>query len=179
MNRENQPTSAHSRKDQILLELPVHSVPQTVSLQGQLRVEGRVARALDLTVDDLAALDQQATTGDYTCLEGWTVRDLRWQGVPLAAVLERAEADPAARWVEASAGDFSISLPIDLARRALLALRLADGPLPIAHGGPVRLVVPDGDCYTSVKWLDRIDVRDQPGPNTGRTIALGRLKNEP
>lgn len=158
-----------------LAELPIHPVPSTVALEGSLRIEGRVAHPLELTAAELGSWEQEMVSGDFTCLEGWTVPSVRWQGVPLAVVLERAGADPAARWAEASSGDFRISLPIDLARRSLLALRLADEPLPIAHGGPIRLIVPGGECYTSVKWLNRLEVRDQPGSNQGRTIALGRL----
>ncbi|HEX5415262.1 MAG TPA: molybdopterin-dependent oxidoreductase [Chloroflexota bacterium] len=165
-------------KDNIRGELPIHPVPRTVNDARRLTVAGLVARPLELAVDDLAALDQEAATGSFTCLEGWTVQDVRWRGVPLAAVLEQAEPSPSARWVEASAGAFSVSLSLDAARRSLLALRLGDGPLPVEHGGPVRLVVPGGDCYTSVKWLDRLELREQPGPNTGRAIALERLSDQ-
>lgn len=156
-------------------ELPVHAVPGTGVPPARLRIDGLVACPLELTVDDLASFAQQSATAAFTCLEGWTVPDVRWQGILLRAVLERAMPAPQARWVEASGGAFSVSLPIELARRSLLALRLGDDPLPIAHGGPVRLVVPDGVCYTSVKWLDRLELREFPGPNTGQAIALDRL----
>lgn len=162
-------------RDNTLRELPVHAVPGTGVPPEGLRIDGLVACPLELTVDDLASLAQQSATGAFTCLEGWTVSEVRWQGVPLAGVLQRALPAPQARWVEASAGAFSVSLPIELARCSLLALRLDDDPLLIAHGGPVRLVVPGGECYTSVKWLDRLELREFPGPNTGHAIALDRL----
>lgn len=100
---------------------------------------------------------------------------LHWGGVALATVLEAAGVAEQARFVQASAGEFSVPLSLDAARRALLATRLGDTPLPREHGWPVRLVVPGDDCFTSVKWLDRIELRAQPGANTGRDIALGRL----
>ena len=62
---------------------------------------------------------------------------------------------------------------------ALVAAGLLATPAAFAQGGypnkPVRLVVPGADCFTSIKWLDRIELRAEPGPNTGREIALGRL----
>jgi DMSO/TMAO reductase YedYZ molybdopterin-dependent catalytic subunit len=37
-----------------------------------------------------------------------------------------------------------------------LALRLNGRPLPIERGGPVRMLVPEGYGFKSIKWLDRI-----------------------
>jgi DMSO/TMAO reductase YedYZ molybdopterin-dependent catalytic subunit len=62
------------------------------------------------------------------------------------------------------------------AGRALLATHLGGQDLPIEHGGPVRLVVPGADCFTSVKWLDHLEFRVEARANTGREIALGRLR---
>ncbi|MGH2350075.1 MAG: molybdopterin-dependent oxidoreductase, partial [Chloroflexota bacterium] len=70
-------------------------------------------------------------------------------------------------------------LTLDEALAALLAVRLDSRPLPAAHGGPVRLVVPGRECFTSVKWLDHLEVRDTPGAETGRAIALARLSPAP
>ncbi len=161
--------------DQTRRELPVHGVPGKGSIPDRVRVDGLVAHPLALTVRDLASFAAQTEIDTFACLEGWSVPDVCWEGVRLSAILECAEPDPSARWIEASAGAFSVSLPIEMALRALLALRLGDEPLPIVHGGPVRLVVPRSACYTSVKWLDHIEVRDRPGPDTGRATALGRL----
>ena len=37
-----------------------------------------------------------------------------------------------------------------------LALRLNGHPLPIERGGPVRMLVPEGYGFKSIKWLDRV-----------------------
>jgi DMSO/TMAO reductase YedYZ molybdopterin-dependent catalytic subunit len=91
-------------------------------------------------------------------------------------VLALAEMQPEARWVQASAGEFTVPIPLQEARKALLALRLGEDALPSEHGGPVRLVVPGGDCWTSIKWLDHLELRSEPGENTGKIIALGRCQ---
>jgi hypothetical protein len=37
-----------------------------------------------------------------------------------------------------------------------LALRLNGRPLPVERGGPVRVLVPEGYGFKSIKWLDRV-----------------------
>lgn len=162
-------------KPQSLSALPVHRGGPHESAEPRLVVEGLVARRLELTPADLAAFRQAEVTDDFRCLEGWSVPGLHWGGVALATVLEAAGVAEQARFVQASAGEFSVPLSLEEARGALLATRLGDAPLPREHGWPVRLVVPGTDCFTSIKWLDRIELRAEPGANTGREIALGRL----
>jgi len=41
-----------------------------------------------------------------------------------------------------------------------LALRLNGMPLPIERGGPVRMLVPEGYGFKSIKWLNRIVLTD-------------------
>jgi DMSO/TMAO reductase YedYZ molybdopterin-dependent catalytic subunit len=94
-------------------------------------------------------------------------------------VLEQAGIDAKASWVQASVGDFSLPLPIDEARESLLALMLNGEPIPQAHGAPVRLLVPGGECFTSVKWLARLEIRNEPASNTAAEIALRRIGRTP
>lgn len=157
-------------------ELPVHSSRSDEDVQSHIvRVDGLVGQPLSLTVADLERLPQLDLTDDFTCLEGWTVPGVRWRGVPLKAILSVAKARAEAHFVQVSAGNFSASLPRDVAERALIATRLTDGALPPEHGGPMRLVVPGGECFTSIKWLDHVELRAEPGADTAKQIALGRL----
>lgn len=158
-----------------LSSLPVHPGGPSAPVDPRLVVDGMVARRLDLTPAELAAFPLAAVTDDFRCLEGWSVPGLHWRGVALATLLDAAGVDANARSVQASAGEFSVPLSIEQARSALLATQLDTRPLAREHGWPVRLVVPGADCFTSIKWLDRIELRAEPGPNTGREIALGRL----
>ena len=47
-------------------------------------------------------------------------------------------------------------------RRSLLAYEVNGAPLPPQHGFPLRLIVPGWYGMTSVKWLARITVLDEP-----------------
>lgn len=155
--------------------LPVHPHPEVDAANFVLRVDGLVARPIALTPDDLRALPQHDFDADFVCLEGWVAPDQHWRGVALSDLLELAGPTEGARFVQASSGGFSLPMPIDDARRALLALVLDGAPLAPPHGAPVRLVVPGGACFTSVKWLDRLEVRAEPADDTARAIALARL----
>lgn len=96
------------------------------------------------------------------------VGNVRFAGVPLAAVLDRYDlrVDPGAAFVTAGSratgtgrapDGFEHSLPIaDVLDRSLLALRLNGEPLPGVHGGPVRLVTPGYFGTMQVKWLERL-----------------------
>ena len=156
--------------------LPVHSRPDDKTLRNHVvRIDGLVEKCLALTPADLKSLPQEDLVEDFTCREGWTVPNLRWTGVPLKTVLLLARPHPNALHVQASAGGFSISLPTERAKQVLLALRLNEDWLGLEHGGPVRLVVSGGECFTSIKWLDHLELRSEPGANTAKTIALARL----
>lgn len=111
----------------------------------------------------------------FTCLEGWTVPRLTWQGVALRDVLDTAGVRAEARWLQATAGPFSVPLPLALADTALIALRLGNEDLPGEHGDPIRLIVPGQACFTSVTWLDHLELRATPAQNTAEAIARAGL----
>jgi DMSO/TMAO reductase YedYZ molybdopterin-dependent catalytic subunit len=158
--------------------LPIHEPVDHGSLRhGSLRIDGLVANCLDLTRGDLELMPQGELRDDFRCREGWVVPDLRWGGVFLQTVFALAKPHHEVRHVQASAGDFSISLPLDRAAGALLAIGLNGTALPVEHGGPIRLVVPGGECFTSIKWLDHLELRSEAGWNTAETIALARLSS--
>ena len=159
----------------VLDALPVHPGEAPDPSTWRLRVDGLVDEPLDLGVDDLEAMTQQLMVDDFACLEGWTVPGIRWRGVAVADLLDRAGVADGGSWVQVTADDFSIPIPIAEARTALLAVEANDDPLPGPHGGPARLVVPGGECFTSIKWTDHIEVRSEPGDNSARRIALDRL----
>lgn len=168
------------REPNVRERLPIHgSVDGKDFRNYTLRIDGMVEKYLTLTPTDLELLPQEDLIDEFSCREGWKVPNLRWRGVLLETVVSLARPHPGAHHVQASAGDFSISVSRDRADHVLLALRLNASPLALEHGGPVRLVVLGGDCFTSIKWLDHVELRSEPGPNTAETIALGRLLSQP
>ncbi|HJP40641.1 MAG TPA: molybdopterin-dependent oxidoreductase [Dehalococcoidia bacterium] len=164
---------------EILPSLPHHPHPAIEVAGYAVRVDGLVGKSHALSLDALRILPQHELVDDFACIEGWVVPGLRWRGPRVDDVLALADAAHGAGWVQASAADFSTPLARANLSDALLALELGGEPLPVEHGGPVRLVVPGSVCYTSLKWLDRLEVCDSPDEDTARETALRRLGRDP
>jgi DMSO/TMAO reductase YedYZ molybdopterin-dependent catalytic subunit len=134
----------------------------------RLRVHGEVEAPFELTFADFLALPQLAQKLDVHCVTGWTVLGARFEGVALRALAERARLKPSARYVifEAAHG-YTANVPLReaLGPEVMIAQKLEGAPLPRAHGGPLRAVVPRLYFWKSAKWLQgiRFVARDQPG----------------
>lgn len=148
---------------------PVRSVerqpPTAAPQEWVVTVDGLVENPLTLDNATWLTLERLDETVDFHCVEGWSVDDVRWGGVAPAVLLDRAGVLPQATHVTfyAAGGVYKDGLPLDLVRdpQTMLADRLNDEPLPSAHGGPLRLVVPDQLGYKNVKWVERLEVTDQ------------------
>jgi DMSO/TMAO reductase YedYZ molybdopterin-dependent catalytic subunit len=127
-----------------------------------LTVDGMVGTPLSLRFADLVALERQDQITDFHCVEGWSVHDVPWNGVSLARMLDLAGAATSATHLTFhSVGEqYAESLPMDVARepRTLLGYGVGGSTLPLAHGFPVRLVVPRLLGYKNAKYLSRIEV---------------------
>lgn len=120
--------------------------PQAPQVDWTLTVEGEVDTPLTLSYADLAAMEQislkeilmQKSTGEDT------VND--WEGVSLAAILEKAGASPDASGITAIAADgYAIMISMPDLEDAIVALKSDGEWIATAdeEHGPVRLVVPN------------------------------------
>lgn len=159
----------------LLATLPQHPVSDVDSAEHLLRVCGEVEAAADYRLTELLRWSTAVQTEDFTCLEGWVVSDQRWEGVPLGSLIERARPKRGATHVLLGAKDFTLVLTLERAREGMLALTLNGGRLPVVHGGPMRFFLPGGECYTSIKWLDRAELLREPVDGTARDIARRRI----
>jgi DMSO/TMAO reductase YedYZ molybdopterin-dependent catalytic subunit len=156
---------------------PVHAVPLAIrNRKGwTIRIDGLVARPLTLRSADLARLPRREIQEPFRCEEGWQVDGLRWRGIKLFDVLALAGPFIDAAYVRASSDSYAVSVPVADAESAPLCGELNGESLPIEHGGPRRLVVPGKECFTSVKWVDCLELTAEPGGQTGEQIARARL----
>jgi len=115
----------------------------------RLQVDGLVAQPLALSLSEVEALGAQTHTADVVGEEGWMVPEQQWDGVAVAAILERAGVLPEACFLKVYAGDSTIHVPLEeaLIGGAFLARRLNGPPLTPAHGTPLRLVAPGRTCF--------------------------------
>ena len=165
---------------EVRASLPEHPVPSSLLATSAraLRVEGMVQRRLTLRPDDLAHLPRATVSEPFTCEEGWETPALSWEGVRLLDVLDLAGPHAEGGWVRVSAGDYTVPLPLAEAAEAVLADSLDGEPLSFEHGAPWRLVLPGASCFTSVKWVDRLELATEPGDASGERIARGRLNRD-
>lgn len=164
-------------KESTVPSLPIYPSSGQGTQWQRLRIKGLVANTLDLTHQELLALPQEKLVQDFRCEEGWTAPYQVWEGVPVAHVLRLSRPLPEAMHLAFSAGNFSLGMTLAEAEAAgaILALRLNNQLLPVEHGGPCRLVVPGRECFTSIKWVDQIQVSAAQPPDSAREIALARI----
>lgn len=130
----------------------------------RLRLFGRVRVPCELSWEDLQKLPRQRIRADFHCVEGWSVPDLLWEGIPTSALLYLVQPDPGCAWVVAHGQEgYTTNIPFPYFSRpdTLLAFSLNEKPLPPEHGGPLRLVVPSLYGWKSAKYLVALEFLDE------------------
>ncbi|MCZ7528062.1 MAG: molybdopterin-dependent oxidoreductase [Acidimicrobiia bacterium] len=144
------------------------TLPKRSPQEYRLRVGGLVDTPLDLGYGDLLAMRPTGLTRDFQCVTGWRVSDVRWRGVLLSDLLDRAGVGPGATALRFLSFDgvYTESLTLEQARRddVLVAYEMEGDPISTAHGGPARLLVAPMYGYKSLKWLEEIEVTDEVVP---------------
>ena len=191
-----------------------HALPTGISSPWTLTIDGEVARPLTLNVDDIRRMRSVRRSAVIECAGNgrgrfelpstsgvqWglgAVGNATWTGVPLAALLERAGVQASALHFWMEAGDrspleatprFLRSIPRDAALgEALVAFEMNGEPVPLLHGGPLRLVVPQWYGMASTKWLTHVHARTTESDNhfmargyryaDGSAVDLMRVKS--
>jgi hypothetical protein len=137
---------------------------------GRVAVSGRVRRVLSLAPGELDRGD--ALTATLDCTGGFASRQ-QWHGVRLGALLDEAGVEPGARHVRViSRTGYRWSFGLEHARGLLLATRVGGEPLSHGHGAPSRLVAPGRRGFQWVKWVERIEVHEDPDPGALPSTVL-------
>jgi len=153
-----------------LYDFPVLNIegspPAVAASDWVLSVDGLVAQPLRLDRAAWLALPRNRQTVDLHCVEGWSARELHWEGVRVRDLLSRLRLPAEGRFVSfhAFGGSYTKSLTLEeaLAPEPLLADTLNGAPLPPPHGGPLRLVIPTRFGFKNVKWVNQVEISAQP-----------------
>jgi len=142
----------------------------------RLKVYGLVENPVELSLDDLRALNMKTQVTLHHCIQGWS-GIAAWGGLPVAELVELVRPTPCAKAVVfysfgegSEGGQFYDSLAIGnaLHPQTLLAYEMNGAPLSQLHGAPLRLRVENQLGFKMVKWIQGIEfVEDVRSINQG------------
>jgi DMSO/TMAO reductase YedYZ molybdopterin-dependent catalytic subunit len=163
------------------------TIDERVAAEWGLLVDGEVDSPLTVSLADIRRLPSTTAVVTLECAgngraffdppvagvqwEKGAVGTARWTGVRFRDLLRNARLKASARhlWLDGAdivpgqAPDFIRNLPLEKALDAdtLLAYEMNGQTLPVAHGFPLRAIVPGWEGAYSVKWLTHIRVSDR------------------
>ncbi len=176
--------------------------PELFLSTWRLKIEGRVAKPIELTLADIIELPTKGLEAVLECAGnpaiGSAASNAAWEGVPLAALLEQAGAARDAVAVMLEGADsgrleedspelpYCQIVPMEKCLRpeSLVAFKLNGRFLPRRNGFPARALFPGWYGMDSVKWLQRIVVLgpSDPAPNfqlSGMNKLYNRMVKTP
>jgi DMSO/TMAO reductase YedYZ molybdopterin-dependent catalytic subunit len=163
-----------------------YTAPEVDPATWKLDIGGLVSKPRAFSLEELKGRPKKEHIVTLECSgngpAGGLIGNAKWAGTPLAPILKEAGLHPEGIEVVFFAADsgtekirdaeykqnFARSLSADDALKngnLFLCYELNGQPLPKAHGGPVRLVVPGSYGVTWVKWINRIEVQDRKYEN--------------
>jgi 2-dehydropantoate 2-reductase len=141
-----------------------------MSMGDQLKIDGEVEQALQLSRGELALIDAASQVPDMSRLDP----KRKGKAVKLAALLAAARPKATGTYLtlHSATDDFHASVPLEAVRERGLVIYELDGqPLPLSAGGPFRFYIPDfAACHSAevdecanVKFVDRIELTQGKG----------------
>jgi DMSO/TMAO reductase YedYZ molybdopterin-dependent catalytic subunit len=143
-------------KDHPTIGVPV---PEINLQTYRLAIDGEVENPQQFNWNQIQQLPKTESTSDFHCVEGWSVLNLKWEGIQFRTIVNLVKPKPQAKHVTFECADgYTTSLSLDelAGNDVLLAYRLNGQPLEPGHGFPLRLIVPEKYAYKSVLWLTHI-----------------------
>jgi DMSO/TMAO reductase YedYZ molybdopterin-dependent catalytic subunit len=143
------------------------TIPQVTAEDWKLTINGMVDHPVEISYAELTAMATVERWITLACVSNYVgdhlVGNALWRGTLLKPILERAGIRSGAdQLVCRSVDGMTIGTPVAAVmdgRDAMLAVGMNGVPLPVAHGFPVRMVVPGLYGYVSAcKWITEIEV---------------------
>lgn len=137
-------------------------VPADTGPDWRLELHGE--RTIRLSRADLLAMPQYTERLVLACVEGWSTTQT-WTGVRLRDLAERTGSAMSESVLVESLQKRGGFRAVNLARnqiadpRSLLALQVNGADLPLDHGYPARIIVPNNPGVHNTKWVSRMTFR--------------------
>jgi DMSO/TMAO reductase YedYZ molybdopterin-dependent catalytic subunit len=142
-------------------------LPEVAPASWQLRIHGMTQHELTLSFSEILKMPLHEEYITLTCVSnevgGEYISNARWLGTSLTRLLRAAGIRSGADQLLCTSVDgFTCGVPVQTVmdgRDSMLAVGMNGQPLPVAHGFPVRMVVPGLYGYVSAtKWVTDIKV---------------------
>ena len=143
--------------------LTAEITPRIEPEKWTMTIDGLVERPTTWSWAELHALPGSEFRGDIHCVTTWSKFDTWFGGISVDTLLDLVGVGPETTHVLAtSTTGYTTNLPVDHVRggQAWLAWSYDGRPLPVEHGGPVRLLVPHLYFWKSAKWVTRLTLLD-------------------
>lgn len=169
-----------------------------------LMIGGLVKNKTRLSFQELMKLPQVTQTSDFHCVEGWSVKDIRWGGIRFEEIVKIVKPLPEAKFVIFHAlgetydppqgqynyvESFPLNHLLDPKKECLLAITMNGKPLPHDHGAPMRVISPYDLGYKSIKFVYRVDFAKEERPGwwtlanpiypINAPVPVSRLRKKP
>jgi DMSO/TMAO reductase YedYZ molybdopterin-dependent catalytic subunit len=183
--RQKTPTPQHAGRPGSMTQLPPGQrevdgfprfggpfKPPAVPAIPVLEIAGAVREPITVALSELSALPRTKRTSDFHCVAGWSATGLRWEGVGFTTfyrsiiepLLSPATAVTHVVFCGLDGYRAIVRIQDALQEDVLLADRLDDDPLSLAHGAPLRLVSPQQYGYLNAKHLCAIEMHTSAPP---------------
>ncbi len=133
--------------------------------EWRLTVDGLVDHPFELTYDELRGLDAVEQVQTLECISnpvgGELISTAKWTGIRVADLLKRAGVRSGAYDLVMTSWDGytdSILMEKALEPTTLVAYGMNDEVLPVEHGFPARMLIPDIYGMKNVKWVAKLSV---------------------
>lgn len=156
--------------------------PPNVSLKDlswwSLTLDGLVDESVKFTWDEFKKLPRVKVFADMHCVTRWSRLGNVWEGVSTREIVKHVRLKPEVKFVLVDAWDkgftfrghdldWTTNMPLEyfLSEDCLFADTHDGQPIPLEHGGPLRLVIPSLYAWKSAKWVKGVTFRtdDTPG----------------
>ena len=158
-------TRAELTSNEDFYRIDINSVPPVISLDDwHLDVAGLFRNARSLSLEDIMAYPAVTQALTLSCISNWVGGDLigtsYWTGARLRDVLEDLGLQPeaGALYLEAEDGFYETVVAEDMMdERTLLVYAMNGETLPVEHGFPLRIYIPNRYGMKQPKWIVRME----------------------
>ena len=136
----------------------------------KLQVIKKSGNILNITLDELKKLPKTEIIFDFKCVEGWD-QISHWGGVKFGDFIKHynLEEETKLQYVGMATPNkgyyVGMDMPSAMHPQTLLAYEMNDKPLELAHGQPLRLIMPVKYGIKNLKRIGTISFSDQRPPD--------------